>query len=306
MTNKKIYYKFVKQFKLKHKMQTIKTEIKVITPAYAREILNNSRRTNRRLNKENVLRYTKEIQDNKWVLNGESIKLDTNGDLLDGQHRLHAIINANIPIVTMFTTGVEPEAFTTLDTGKKRDGGDVLSSIGVLNSGHVATMIKLVTQLERGNYGDYGTTNRILSNNDFPKIYLADPDGYQESVKFGKRMYEEFNKTISSTLIGGFDYYITKYYGLHASRDFLEKLCIGLNLSQNSPVLALRNRLLANKTDSKKEKLLQSDVIKYIIVGFNKYYENKELKRHIRLPEGEIKFIQPKLNMYKTTKYFSV
>ena len=271
-------------------MREIKTEVRVITPSFANELLINSTTKNRTVNNRNVLKYANEIKQGRWRLNGESIKLDYNGNILDGQHRLLAIINANVEIETMVTTGLDPIVFATLDTGKKRDGGDVLSTYGVYNSRAVASTIKMVKQLDKGMYGDSGSASRVLSNEDFPIIYAQDPSGYQDSVKFASKMYKVFQMALTPTLISTFDYYLTRRYSKDISRNFLERLCLGCELTEDSPILALRNRLLANKLNNKNEKLFQSDIIKYMIVGFNKYYQGKK-SRQLKLPEGEIRFV---------------
>jgi len=68
--------------------------------------------------------------DNLFLENGESIVFDLRGDLVDGQHRLLAIIKSgksyNIPVVT----GVLPHSMATYDTGKNRSARDVLQMNG--------------------------------------------------------------------------------------------------------------------------------------------------------------------------------
>jgi hypothetical protein len=282
-----------KQTNKKNKMRKEQTTIVLITPNDAKRLLDNSKTKNRTVNKSNVLRYSNEMRQGKWKLNGESIKLDYDGNVIDGQHRLLAIINSNVSIETMVTTGLDPIVFGTLDTGKKRDGSDVLSIHDVKNSRLVASTIKMVKQLDKGIYGDRGSSGRVLSNEDFPHIYFNDPDGYQTSVKLGTNLYKAINSAITPTLISSFHYYLMKRYGYDVATDFMDKLCLGHGLTTNSPVLALRNKLISNKMDNKKEKLFQSDLIKYMIIGFNKYYENIPSKQ-LRLPENEILFTEPK------------
>lgn len=274
-------------------MRREQTTIMLITPNNAKRLLDNSKTKNRTINKSNVIRYANEMREGKWRLNGESIKLDYNGNVIDGQHRLLGIINSKVSIETMVTTGLDPIVFGTLDTGKKRDGSDVLSIHDVKNSKLVASTIKMVKQLNKGMYGDSGSSNRVLSNEDFPVIYFSDPEGYQTSVRLSKTLYKAINMAISPTLISSFHYYLMKRYGYDVATDFMDKLCFGHGLGTNSSVLALRNKLIANKMDNKKERLFQSDLIKYMIVGFNKYYNNIPSKQ-LRLPDNEILFTEPR------------
>jgi hypothetical protein len=57
----------------------------------------------------------------------QDIAFDSNGVLVDGQHRLAAIIEADLPVEMTVFTDVEPDNFDVLDTGEKRNAADVLA-----------------------------------------------------------------------------------------------------------------------------------------------------------------------------------
>jgi len=82
---------------------------------------------NRPLSRKHVLFLAKEIISGNWQMNGQGIVIAENENVLDGQHRLHAIIEAGKPIKTLVIYGVKEDAFKTIDTGKVRGGSDVLS-----------------------------------------------------------------------------------------------------------------------------------------------------------------------------------
>jgi hypothetical protein len=63
----------------------------------------------------------------EWKTNGDSIRFDTDGNLRDGQHRLHMVMLTGMPIEAVVIRGIDPESFDTLDTGKNRSIFDVLS-----------------------------------------------------------------------------------------------------------------------------------------------------------------------------------
>lgn len=74
-----------------------------------------------------------QIKRNQWEMNGETIIIDWNGGILDGQHRIMAVIQSGKTIETVVVEGVDPHSFLTIDVGLKRSGGDMLQITGEKN-----------------------------------------------------------------------------------------------------------------------------------------------------------------------------
>src|SRR2546428_9167036 len=100
-------------------------EIVTITPELAQEWLDRGG-TNRKTTRRRIEAMTAALQRGEWRLTGEAIKLDDEGRVRDGQHRLHAIIEAGIPVRSVVARGVSEEAFGVMDTGRSRNAADVL------------------------------------------------------------------------------------------------------------------------------------------------------------------------------------
>lgn len=100
-------------------------ELMVVTPAVAADWLavNTS---NRRMSAARVKRMAMSMQRDEWIVNGETIKLDRAGNLLDGQHRLAAVVMANVPIQTYVVSDLDPAIFDTIDVGQSRSFADML------------------------------------------------------------------------------------------------------------------------------------------------------------------------------------
>ena len=76
----------------------IKSEFVLITPELARGMLIDNE-GNRRKRELWVNYLANCIRNNEWKPTHQGIAFSENGKLLDGQHRLHAIIKADIPVV---------------------------------------------------------------------------------------------------------------------------------------------------------------------------------------------------------------
>lgn len=100
-----------------------------VTPQMAEAFLNKNT-FNRPLRSGQVERYARDMAADRWLKNGATIVFMTDGTLLDGQHRLFAIIeaacmNPNFKGVYMIIVrDADREALSTIDTGLARSYAD--------------------------------------------------------------------------------------------------------------------------------------------------------------------------------------
>src|SRR6266704_2773676 len=80
----------------------------------------------------------------EWLVTHQGIAFDVNGVLVDGQHRLAAIIEAERPVELTVFSEVAEGTFDVLDIGKRRTAADVLAIEGEKNSTMLAAMVRTV------------------------------------------------------------------------------------------------------------------------------------------------------------------
>lgn len=105
---------------------------------------------NRPIRQRDVDRYARDITAGNWIMTGEAIKFDTTGTLVDGQHRLWAIIEAGQAVRMMVVTGLPPESQSVMDSGVKRKAGDALQLAGFKNANNVAAAARLGIAFDNG------------------------------------------------------------------------------------------------------------------------------------------------------------
>jgi hypothetical protein len=98
-----------------------------VTPKEAVIWLDTKNSHNRPISQSTVERYTQEILAGRWKSNGQAIVFSDTGQLLNGQHRLKAVVAANRSIETLIVWGVSDSAFDTIDDGNKRSLADILA-----------------------------------------------------------------------------------------------------------------------------------------------------------------------------------
>jgi hypothetical protein len=112
-----------------------------VTPQKAAEYL--QRNTgNRPLSKRTVREFAQAMRRGEWRITHQGIAFDTSGALVDGQHRLAAIIEADVPVEITVFTEVPDGAFDVLDTGKRRNAADVLAIEGEKSAVVLAAMVR--------------------------------------------------------------------------------------------------------------------------------------------------------------------
>jgi hypothetical protein len=125
-----------------------------ITPEVAKDLLTVNP-SNRHVRREDVRRWTKDMVAGKWVQTGVPILFSWDMKLLDGQHRLIAIMESGTTQIYNIVTGLAPEAYNVIDTGRIRTGGDVISDMNFKNYNVMASAIK--SQIYWDRYKKLGT-----------------------------------------------------------------------------------------------------------------------------------------------------
>ena len=129
---------------------SVSVSIVRISPDVAREMMKTNTR-NRKLNAIHARRLRDVIAAGEWWMNGEAIIFSIDGTLLNGQHRLSAIITSGIAVDVMVVRGIDERAFRTMDGGRVRTTGEVLSMDGERNANNVAAAVQaLLTFVDSG------------------------------------------------------------------------------------------------------------------------------------------------------------
>lgn len=103
---------------------TPNSKLTVITPQMAAQYLAHNDK-NRTLRAAKVDEYIGIIQRGEWQVTHQGIGIAKNGRLIDGQHRLHAIVKTGKAVSMFVTTGLDENAFRAIDIGAKRSPSDI-------------------------------------------------------------------------------------------------------------------------------------------------------------------------------------
>lgn len=116
--------------RIKYASSTPRVFYERITPAAAQQILDECNTANREMSETRVNVLLNDYKSGRYVENGDTIRFDIHGNLLDGQHRLRFIALSGAEFVKAIAVGLPPQAFTSIDTGKSRTLADLLGIAG--------------------------------------------------------------------------------------------------------------------------------------------------------------------------------
>jgi hypothetical protein len=139
----------------------ITAQVETVTPELALEWLQNAAR-NRPIADPTVRRYGADMRTGRWQLTGQSIIFSIEGKLLDGRHRLTAVVATRCAIETVVVRGVEAEAFEMIDAGRTRTLANTLAIDGHKNTTATSASARMVWAYAAGTSLKYGTSRAEL------------------------------------------------------------------------------------------------------------------------------------------------
>jgi hypothetical protein len=247
----------------------------VITPALARTYLD-ANRSNRPLSRQIVAEYVHSMLAGEWLFNGEAIKFDKDGELVDGQHRLAAVERANKSIVFLVIRGLDPEVFKTIDTGKKRSAGDVLAIRGVKNPNAVGGALRL---LHRTLADEFGLKRRI-SNTVLDELRERHPRFIELAEEADHAPYSTNLLTTSGHMFG---FYMAVNVNERKARAFFRQL--SGRREPDDPIQPQATRLRERLTSTMDELVKPAPKIRlaWLIEAWNRAVEGKPAERFSRI-----------------------
>jgi hypothetical protein len=209
----------------------------IITVEFAKLLLERNA-GNRSMRKEKLDQFTRDIAAGRWALNGESIIIDWDGNLLDGQHRCAAVVATGIEIRSQVVVGADPATKLTTDQGTAKGACDFLSMEGYQNSSLIAAISSLLFA-----YVENGTLRaRGISNATKLQFYFDNREQIDAAAAVVNRLKSKSLGLISPSVLG-FCYFLMAEKSAAAAEEYLDNIFVGANVPAGHPSLAVRHRL---------------------------------------------------------------
>jgi hypothetical protein len=265
----------------------MKTEILKVTPEMAKRFLANSSTKNRRVLESRVSYYADQMARGQWRLTGQGLSFDKDMNIIDGQHRLMAVIKSGKNIEFLIVYGVENDTFSAYDDGKPRGANDALYLSGnVKNADNIATIVSTYLQFKVAKK-TFGTSSILAkaSKQDIINEYYDSPDLFHEIQSASRRCYTKY-RLFPIGKIGAIMAYLIKnnhkpselvysfFYELH-----------GVYPDTNETTTNLREILI--RAELQKRPYMPKIKELFIIKAWNAYYTRKTIKI-FKVIDGEL------------------
>lgn len=254
----------------------ITTVVERITPALAEEYLAVNAK-NRKLTKK-VERFANAMARGEWKLNGEAIKFDYNGNLIDGQHRLRALLRAvfetdrELMFDTLVVRGLPPETQLTMDQGATRKFSDALRWRGEKDVARLASAIRVLDNFLKIGVISTQQHKGSVTYEELFEVLDAHPGIRDLNPPKGDRNSKLLTKSIASVM-----WYLFRRVNEEDAHEFFYLLGGGEGES-GVTITYLRNKLQDNATRTH-NKMDTRHLSAFTIKAYNSYRSGSELKQ---------------------------
>lgn len=268
------------------------SEERIVTPELAESLLERNV-MNRPIDKGVVNFMAASMARGEWKITHQGVALDgdfDSGRLLDGQHRLHAVIKSGVPVRMLVFLHVLPETFSVLDTGKKRTAGDVLNLSGEKDATLLGSTIRHVLLFNESPDASWGGAQSRVTNEQIINEFKRSPSEYRDAVSVGRVLSSDVGMIATAATTA---YYVTMQAAPSVDEtEWIEGLRYGANLSIGDPRLAVLNvfRRLNSGSTARRRTDTRGHMGLYI-KGWNAWVKSREV-RSLRFQQKE-KFPNP-------------
>ena len=211
-----------------------------IGPDEARDLINlNPRNRNLRLGR--VEQYARDMRAGNWLPTGEPIQITPDGTLLNGQHRLHAVIEADMMIMFPVMRNVPADYQIVSDAGLNRQFSDILKlQFGESDTVALAAAVRQVhTYRLTGKLGS-PALGRTPTHAELIATYEAEV-GLGDSIAFGRLVGKAHLATPRG--LGAALHYLFAQADPNEAGPYFRLVVSGELLPTDSPIYALRRAL---------------------------------------------------------------
>lgn len=257
--------------------QEIRRRMVLVTPVLAAHILERND-MNRTIRQGDVDKYARAMSDGKWnPRTAPPIDFAKDGTLMNGQHRLYAVLMSGVSVMMEFREGLDKSEMATIDVGRARTFQDVLKIDGRSDVSELATAARYWY-----NYLNKQITyNRPIAHTELLDLLDRNPSIATHVVAGAK--YRRA-RTLLSPGIWGFVYSAAAMTDTDKSRDFAESFDSGQDLKKGNPALTLRERAAQNRASRVRVRPLV--LVVYAIKAWNAYVNGRSLTV-LKWQEGE-------------------
>ena len=228
-----------------------------------------------------VKALARDMKNGAFKNNGDAIRFDSTGNLIDGQHRLLAVLESGVTLREQIVVyDIAQEAVNTIDSGAKRTDSDRFKMASIPNSAIASATARAICNYEAGDL----TLKSKFTSDEVRKAYDAHEKQIVEALPLARSCYKAVGGS-GSLYVMVFTFGLS--YDTEKTKQFAKDVSTGVGLQEDSPALAFRNAVTKSFSHHK-ARMHDAYFLQLLIKAFNKAMKNQRSKL-IRWAETERK-----------------
>lgn len=267
----------------------------LITPAYAAELLKMNT-NNRAIRQSKVDALAESMRKGEWELSNDAITISEGNALLNGQHRLMAVVKSGVPCNFIVYTGAPDSTFDIMDTPSLRKVSDVIQRKGGTNTVRMQATIAAVSRWIDDYENNWETLFRFDNHargtrREAITYYEEHKDILTKWLNRAAQIVEKNVALLPTTTLAGFAVFLESKLNHSEEKiaTFLKELILD-GMTSNGTILYARKRLLRNKM--KLETLKRGDDIRLLVRAWNDFCLGRQVQI-IKMNEDVFVYIRP-------------
>lgn len=267
----------------------------LVTPKYAEELLKMNV-SNRKVRRSKVDSLAESMKKGEWELSNDAIVISEGNILLNGQHRLLAVVKSGVACNFIVFTGATDSSFGIMDTPSVRRVSDVIYRMGGTNPNNAEAVVRDFMNLTLDYNNGWETMWRYGHRSQATRKECIDAyEKYAEDIakwlKFADHVIGKGASLISMSAVAslGLFFNVTLNHPEDKIRAFFRELFVD-GATSHATILYVRRKLLRHKM--KLETLSKDDRHRLVIRAWNDYVLGKQ-SNVIRTTEDAFRYIKP-------------
>ena len=218
----------------------------IVTPNMATEWLEQNKR-NRHIRQSHVDDLAQQIKNGLWKFDGATIRFDKEGNILDGQHRLWAVIESGLSIDTFVVNGLDSDVFAVIDTGIVRTSADVLSRLDMTPQERrtASTAVAWIMRYRAKKcQGSMKVSNQAVFD------FVSNTPKLLNSIRFSHQF--TYQERLLPKGVTCFLHFLMAKKEERQANSFFSGVFYGNDLKAGTPAFFLRNALLVDRISKRK------------------------------------------------------
>lgn len=258
----------------------VKMELRSFTPAQAAEILEERNyEDNRKISRPWVSYLARQMKKGLWRLNGEALIFDRKDHLLNGQHRLSAVVESGKTVTFPIFVGADTHSFTTMDQGRNRSAGQVFGMQGEKHGFLLAALCRKVYCWEIE--GHLGGKHKISP--DELREVLDTHEELKISAEIGKKINSEV--PVDGSMVA-FAHWLFSKSSKKKANAFFETLETSMASYKGDPAIVLRRRFFRER-DKNRRRWGATELLAIFVRAWNYYCKDKGVKNLAIKPDKD-------------------